>query len=81
MDLSGFVGQWKGKEVVAFCGPIKYRGILADILEGGYLVMNSVAVMNPAAGELSEYKNCVLNMAEVSGLVNEETVGRGGDEY
>ncbi|MFH1149329.1 MAG: hypothetical protein V1748_02525 [Actinomycetota bacterium] len=84
MDLTAFIGQWRGQEVVAFCGPIKYRGILESVLEGAFLVLTNVAVMNPTAGETAEYETCVLNIAEVSGLVYQEVVGRGGaasEEY
>ena len=77
MELQDYVEKWKGKEVVAFCGPIKYRGTLVGVLEGGFLVLNSVAIMNPAANETSEYANCVLNVSEISGLAYEEVVGRG----
>jgi hypothetical protein len=79
MDLIAYVNQWKGQEVVAFCGPIKYRGTLEGVLEGGFLILNRTAIMNAAAGETSEYVTCVLNMSEVSGLAHEEVVGRGGD--
>lgn len=79
MDLVAFVSQWIGSEVQAFCGPIKYRGTLDSVLEGGFLVLKKVAIMNPAVGETSEYVMCVLNIAEVSGLAHEEVVGRGGD--
>jgi hypothetical protein len=79
MDLVSFVAQWKGQEVVAFCGPIKYRGTLQDALEGQFLILNRVAIMNPGAGETAEYETCVLNMDEVSGLAYREIVGRGGD--
>ncbi|MBU1671003.1 MAG: hypothetical protein KKF41_06850 [Actinobacteria bacterium] len=84
MDLTAFVGQWRGQEVVAFCGPIKYRGMLESVLEGAFLVLTNVAVMNPTAGETAEYETCVLNVAEVSGLAYQEVVGRGGaasEEY
>lgn len=80
MDLVSFVSQWKNTEVQAFCGPIKYRGTLEEVLEGGFLVLGKCAVMSPAAGETSEYVTCVLNVAEVSGLAREEVVGRGGDD-
>ncbi|MHB8896534.1 MAG: hypothetical protein ACYC99_15330 [Candidatus Geothermincolia bacterium] len=79
MDLVSYVSQWKGQEVVAFCGPVKYRGTLDSVLEGGFMVLTRVAIMNPAAGETSEYVSCVLNMSEVSGLAHEEVVGRGGE--
>jgi hypothetical protein len=79
MDLVSFVSQWKGQEVVAFCGPIKYRGTLQDTLDDKFLILSRVAIMNPAAGESAEYETCVLNMDEVSGLANREIVGRGGD--
>jgi hypothetical protein len=79
MDLVSYISQWKGQEVVAFCGPVKYRGILDSVMEGGFIVLNGVAIINTAANETSEYVNCVLNMAEVSGLAHEEVVGRGGD--
>ncbi len=79
MDLDSYISQWKGGEVVAFCGPIKYRGTLQGVIEGGFLVLDKVAIMNPAAGETSEYVSCVLNVSEISGLAHEEVVGRGGD--
>ena len=78
MDLIAYVNQWKGQEVVAFCGPIKYRGTLEGVLDGGFIILKSAAIMNAAAGETSEYVTCVLNMSEVSGLAHEEVVGRGG---
>jgi hypothetical protein len=79
MDLIAYVNQWKGQEVVAFCGPIKYRGTMEGVLEGGFLILNRAAIMNAAASETSEYVTCLLNMSEVSGLAHEEVVGRGGD--
>ena len=79
MDLVSYVSQWKDQEVVAFCGSVKYRGTLDNVLEGGFLVLSKVAIMNQAAGETSEYVSCVLNMSEVSGLAHDEVVGRGGD--
>jgi len=79
MDLVSYVSQWKDQEVVAFCGSVKYRGTLDSVLEGGFLVLSRVAIMNQAAGETSEYVSCVLNMSEVSGLAHDEVVGRGGD--
>jgi hypothetical protein len=84
MDLGSYLEQWKGQEVIAFCGTIRYRGILAELMGGGFILLTGVAVINPAAQESSEYKNCVLNMNEVSGLACEEVVGRGAnltDEY
>jgi hypothetical protein len=80
LDLSAYIGQWRGQEVVAFCGSIKYRGTLEGFLEGEYLVLDRAAVMNTATGETSEYQTCVLNIAEVSGLVYQEVVGRGVEE-
>jgi len=77
MDLKSFVERWKDREVVAFCGPIKYRGTLAGVLEGGFLVLKSVAIINAGAGESSEYADCVLNVSEISGLAYQEEVGRG----
>lgn len=79
MDLSGFMQQWRGKEVIAFSGPVKYRGVLSDILEGGFLVFDGVAIINPGGAETSEYDVCVVNVAELSGLVCEEQVGRGAE--
>jgi hypothetical protein len=79
MDLASYISQWKGQEVVAFCGPVKYRGTLSDALDGKFLVLKSVAVMIPSANEMAEYETCILNMDEVSGLANREIVGRGGD--
>ena len=79
MDLTSYIQQWKGKEVVAFCGPVKYRGTLSDVLEGGFLVMSNVAIINPGANESSEYMDCVLNVAEISGLAYQEVVGRGAE--
>lgn len=79
MDLISYVGQFRGQEVVAFCGPIKYRGTLESVLEGGFLVLSKVAIMNPSAGETSEYVTCVLNIAQVSGLAYQEVVGRGSN--
>ena len=79
MDLVAYVAQWKGQEVVAFCGPIKYRGTLENALDSKFLILTKVAIMNPAAGETAEYETCILNMDEVSGLANREIVGRGGD--
>jgi hypothetical protein len=79
MDLVSYVSQWKDQEVVAFCGSVKYRGTLDNVLEGGFLVLSKVAIMNQAAGETSEYVSCVLNMSEVSGLAHDEVVGLGGD--
>jgi len=79
MDLVSYMAQWQGQEVVAFCGPIKYRGMLDSVLEGGFLILSKTAIMNPGAGETSEYVTCVLNMSQVSGLAHEEVVGRGGD--
>jgi hypothetical protein len=34
--------------------------------------------MNPMAQETLEYKSCVLNIDEISGIAIEEVVGRGG---
>jgi hypothetical protein len=80
MDLTSFVSKWKGEEVVAFAGAMKYRGTLEDVLDQGFLVMSGVAVMNPAASETSEYVSCLLNTSEISGLAYQEVVGRGGAE-
>ena len=77
MELAAYLAQWKGQEVVAFSGPVKYRGILDGVLEGDFLVMTNVAIMNPTAGESSEYVTCVLNAAVISGLAYQEVVGRG----
>ena len=79
MDLVAFVAQWKGQEVVAFCGPVKYRGTLESTIENQFLVLSKVAIMNPTANETAEYETCVLNMSQVSGLANREIVGRGGE--
>ena len=79
MDLKSYVGQFRGQEVVAFCGPIKYRGTLESVLEGGFLVLSNVAIMNQSVGETSEYVTCVLNVAQVSGLAYQEVVGRGSN--
>lgn len=79
MELNSYIGQWKGKEVVAFCGTIKYRGILMDVMDGGFLVLGNVAVINSASRETAEYENCLLNISEVSGLAYQEHVGRGGE--
>jgi len=77
MDLVSYIGDWKGNEVIAFCGAVKFRGILSEILDGGYLVLTNTAVIHPASQETSEYEVCILNVAEVSGLASEEVVGRG----
>jgi hypothetical protein len=79
MELSNYVGQWKGKEIVAFCGPIKYRGTLMDVMDEGFLVLGNVAVINVVARETAEYESCILNVSEVSGIAYEEQVGRGGE--
>jgi hypothetical protein len=84
MDLASYLEQWKGKEVTVFCGPTKYRGILAELTGDGFLLLTNVAVMNPVARETLEYKSCVLNIKEVSGIATEEVVGRGAsiaDEF
>lgn len=84
MDLSAYISQWRGQEVVAYCGSIKYRGTLEGFLEGEYLVLDKTAVMNMGTGETSEFQTCVLNFSEVSGLVYQEVVGRGAtgqEEY
>jgi len=78
MDLRDYVSKWQGTEILAFCGPVKYRGILSEVLEGNFLVLRNVAIINPAASETSEYSSCILNMDEVSGLAHEEEVGKGG---
>jgi hypothetical protein len=45
-------------------------------------VLDKAAVMNTATGETSEFEVCVLNVAQVSGLVYQEVVGRGvAQEY
>jgi hypothetical protein len=77
MDIVSYIEQWRGKEIVAYCGPIKYRGLLEDILGDGFLVLYKVAIINPAAEETSEYEKCVLNINEVSGIAFQEVVGRG----
>ena len=79
MDLVAFVVQWKGQEVVAFCGPVKYRGTLESTVENQFLVLTKVAVMNASANEMAEYETCVINMSQVSGLANREIVGSGGE--
>lgn len=79
MELDSSVGQWKGKEVVAYCGIIKYRGILMEVMDDGFLVLGSVAVINSASKETAEYESCILNMSEVSGIAYQERVGRGGE--
>lgn len=79
MDLVAYVGNWRGQEIVAFCGPIKYRGTLEGVLEGEFLVLSKAAIVNTAGGETSEYVTCVLNVSQVSGLAYQEVVGRGGE--
>lgn len=79
MDLLAYVGQWRGQEIVAFCGPVKYRGTLDSVLEGEFLVLNNAAIVNPSAGETAEYVTCVLNVSQVSGLAYQEVVGRGAE--
>jgi len=79
MELDSFLEQWKSREVVAYCGPIKYRGILMDVMESGFMVLSGVAVINSASRETAEYESCILNVAEVSGLAYQERVGRGGE--
>ncbi|MDD5748325.1 MAG: hypothetical protein PHP64_04645 [Actinomycetota bacterium] len=83
MNLRDYISQWVGGEVLAFCGQVKFRGVLREILEGDYLVLTDVAIINPASSETVEYAICVLNMGEVSGVAHEEAVGRGGagEEY
>ncbi|PKQ27790.1 MAG: hypothetical protein CVT63_06190 [Candidatus Anoxymicrobium japonicum] len=77
MDIISMVEQWKGQEIVAFCGSIKYRGTLENVIDGKFFVLSRVAIMNPAAGETAEYETCILNADQVSGLANKEIVGRG----
>ena len=79
MDLTSYLKQWKGKEVAAYCGPIKYRGMLGELMGDGFLLLTDVAVMNPMAQETLEYKSCVLNIDQISGIATEEVVGRGGN--
>ena len=79
MDLTSYLEQWKGKEVAAYCGPIKYRGMLGELMGDGFLLLTDVAVMNPMAQEALEYKSCVLNIDQISGIATEEEVGRGGN--
>lgn len=79
MDLIAYVGQWRGQEIVAFCGPVKYRGTLEGVLEGEFLVLGNAAIVNPSTGETSEYVTCVLNVSQVSGLAYQEVVGRGAE--
>lgn len=78
MEISDYLGEWKGKEVAAFSGPVKFRGILSEIMGGGFLLLTNVAIMNPTAQETLEYESCVLNIDEISGIATEEVVGRGG---
>lgn len=80
MDFNKYVEQWKDKEVIAFCGSVKYRGVLADVLDGGFVILSNVAIVNPVVQETSEYDNCVLNISQISGLACEEFTGRGVDE-
>ena len=80
MDLVAFVAQWKGQEVVAFCGPVKYRGTLESTVESQFLVLSKVAIVNTSVNEMAEYETCMLNMSQVSGLANREIVGRGGED-
>jgi len=80
MDLVAYVAQWKGQEVVAFCGPVKYRGTLESTVENQFLVLSNVAIMNTTTNEMAEYETCMLNMSQVSGLANREIVGRGGED-
>jgi small nuclear ribonucleoprotein (snRNP)-like protein len=80
MDFRTFVEKWKDKEVVVYCGATKYRGTLIGVLEDGFLVLKSAAIMNPSAGETSEYADCVLNVAEISGIAYQEEVGRGTEK-
>jgi hypothetical protein len=77
LDLISYIAQFRGQEVVAYCGPIKYRGTLENVLEGEYLILGKVAIMNASSSETSEYVTCILNMAEVSGLAYQEVVGLG----
>jgi len=79
LDLVAYAGQWKGQEIVAYCGAIKYRGTLEGVLEGEFLVLSKVAIINSTSGETSEYITCVLNIAQVSGLAYQEVVGRGAE--
>ncbi|MDD5448523.1 MAG: hypothetical protein PHO53_05095 [Actinomycetota bacterium] len=81
MDSKDFISQWIGEEILAFASSsIKYRGVLKDVLDGGYLVMEKVAVMNPVVNEMSEYETCIINLSEISGVSRQEIVGRGREE-
>lgn len=81
MDSKDFISQWIGEEILAFTSSsIKYRGVLKDVLDGGYLVMEKAAVMNPVVNEMSEYEVCIINLSEISGVSRREIVGKGREE-
>lgn len=79
MDATGFIAQWVGKEIVAFSGNVKYRGILSDVLEGGFAVLQKVAIVSTGQ-DTSEYESCIINLTQVSGIASEELSGRGVTE-
>lgn len=78
-DVMSLVETWKGKEVTAFCSSMKFRGILEDVMEGGFLLLNNVAVISSVVEETSEYDNLILNVSEVNGIACEEFAERGGE--
>ncbi len=77
MDLKSCLRDWVGREIVVYSGPIKYRGVLQQVLDDGFMIMANVAVINQAIKETTEYEGCVLNFSSISGIAFEERVGRG----
>lgn len=72
MDLTTYLAQFRGQEIVAYGSSCKYRGVLENALEGDYFVLAKVAVVNFVSGETTEFERCVLNMSQISGFAQQE---------
>ena len=65
-----------GKEIIAFCGNLKYRGLLEKVFDSGFPLIGNVAVTNQVTAETLEFDKCLLNLKEVSGIVSDDVMGR-----
>lgn len=68
MDLKGYLEQCKGREIVAYGGRMKYRGVLDSLLDGEYILLTGAVVLNTASQEMSEFSSCIINVKEISSI-------------
>lgn len=68
MDIKGYLEQFIGREIVAYGGRMKYRGVFDSFLDGDYILLSGVVVMNTSSQETSEFSSCVVNIKEISSI-------------